>query len=51
MLDVGGCSLHFISNAVSYGTGKLGEELEEFLVDVHSFFKHRVSKCDEFYEI
>ena len=51
LLDIGGCALHYIHNSVSYATESLGDEIEEFAVDVHSFFKHRTRLCDEFKEV
>ena len=48
ILDYGGCSLHHIHNAVSYGTDAFGEEIEEFAVDLFAFFKHRSGLQDEY---
>ena len=30
MLDLGGCSLHHISNTVVYATKEFGEDIEDF---------------------
>ena len=48
ILDIGGCSLHHIANAVSYATASLGDDIENVAVDIHSFFKHRSGLCEEF---
>ena len=51
ILDIGGCSLHHIHNAVSYATSAFGEEIENFAIDTYSFFKHRTGLCEEFENI
>ena len=51
LIDIGGCSLHHISNAISYGVGSLGDTIEEFAVDVHAFFKHRTGKAEEYKDL
>lgn len=48
LLDIGGCSLHHVHNAVSYATSKLGDEIEEFAIDVFAFFKYRSGLWEEY---
>lgn len=48
IIDIGGCSLHHIHNAVSYATASLGEDIEDFAVNVFAFFKHRTGLCKDF---
>ena len=44
LIDLGGCSLHHVSNAVKNATPKLhkAEKIEEFLQDTSSFFSFHV---------
>ena len=51
MIDIGGCSLHHIHNAVSYATGQLGDDIEEFVVDIFAFFKHRSGLWEDYAEL
>ena len=51
LIDLGGCSLHHISNAINHATGALGEEIEEFAIDLHSFFKHRTGQFEEYQHV
>ena len=50
LIDISGCSLHTVSNAVKGALDKLelSNELEEFVQDVSSFLKSHVSLTDEF---
>lgn len=48
LLDVGGCSLHHVHNAVSYAIDALDEDVEEFTVNIFGFFKHRAGLWEEF---
>ena len=40
MVDVGGCSLHHIHNAVQYAVQKLSDLVEEFMDDVYNYFRY-----------
>ena len=53
LIDLGGCSLHYVSNAVKNATQKLykAEEVEEFLQDICSFFSFHVEFAEEFREL
>lgn len=53
LVDLGGCSLHYVSNAVKNATHKLykAEEVEEFLQDTSSFFSFHVEFAEEFSEL
>ena len=50
LIDISGCSLHTVSNAVKGALEKLDlyDELEEFVQDVSSFMKSHISLTDEF---
>ena len=50
LIDLGGCSLHHVSNAVKNATEKLykAEDIEEFLQDVSTFFSFHVEFAEEF---
>ena len=48
IVDVGGCSLHHVANAVSHATSALGDEVENFALDVFAFFKHRSGLLKDF---
>ena len=43
LLDIGGCSLHHVHNGVSYAIDAFADDVEQFAVDIVSFFKHRAS--------
>ena len=53
LVDIGGCSLHQVSNAVKNSLPELYlcNELEEFLQDISTFFKHHVAFCEPFSHI
>ena len=53
LMDLGGCSLHYASNAVKNATHKLykAEEIEEFLQDSSTFFSFHVEFAEEFSEL
>ena len=53
IIDLGGCSLHHVSNSVKNATEKLykADEIDEFLHDVCSFFSRHVQFAEEFSEL
>ncbi|CAL4071546.1 unnamed protein product [Meganyctiphanes norvegica] len=53
LVDIGGCSLHHISNAVKNNLPELYlcNDLEDFLQDVSTFFSLHVEFCDTFSHI
>ncbi|CAL4189446.1 unnamed protein product [Meganyctiphanes norvegica] len=53
MVDIGGCSLHHVSNAIKNSLPELHnyEELEDFLQDAHAFFSFHVEFCEKKSEI
>lgn len=53
LIDLGGCSLHHVSNAVKNATPKLhkAEKIEEFLQDTSSFFSFHVEFANEFSDL
>ncbi len=53
LIDISGCSVHMVYNAVKGALNKLdlSNELEEFVQDVSSFMKSHVSLIDEFSEL
>ena len=50
IIDLGGCSLHHVSNAVRNATDKLYKagDIEEFLQDICTFFNNHVEFAEEF---
>ena len=48
IVDIGGCSLHHVANAVSHATSALGNDVENFALDVFAFFKHRSGLLEDF---
>ena len=50
MVDIGGCSLHHISNAVKNSLPELYNcnEIEDFLQDISTFFSFHVEFCEIF---
>ena len=53
LIDIGGCSLHIISNAVSNSLPKLirFENIEDFMQDTSSFFSYHVQFAEKFTNI
>ena len=53
LIDIGGCSLHHVSNAIKNSLPELhnSEELEDFLQNVSSFFTFHVEFCEKFSHI
>ena len=53
IVDLGGCSLHHVNNAIKNATYKLhkAEYVEEFLQDLSSFFSFHVEFAEEFSQI
>ena len=53
IVDIGGCSLHHISNAVKNSLSELYQckIIEELFQDLCTFFKNHVEFCDKFSEI
>ena len=53
IIDLGGCSLHLVSNAVKNATEKLykADDIEEFLQDISTFFSYHVEFAEEFEDL
>ena len=53
IVDLGGCFLHHVNNAIKNATYKLhdAEDIEEFLQDLSSFFSFLVEFAEEFSQI
>ena len=53
IVDLGGCSLHYVDNAIKNATYKLhkAEDIEEFLQDLSTFFSFHVEFAEEFSKI
>ena len=53
IIDLGGCSLHLVSNAVKNATEKLykADDIEEFLQAISTFFSYHVEFAEEFEDL
>lgn len=43
LVDVGMCNIHVVHNAFGKGLDKFGREVEELVIDLHSFFRYSSS--------
>ena len=51
LIDLGSCSLHIIHNAFGKGLEKNGKEVDQLCMDLHSLFKYRPARCEDFKDI
>ena len=51
LINVGTCPLHTVSNAFLEGPKVLDVDLDQFAVDLHSFFKFSAKRVQEFLEV
>ena len=53
IFDIGGCSLHHVSNSIKNSLPELYkmDEIEDFLQDISAFFSFHVEFCDEYAHI
>lgn len=47
LIDIGGCTLHHVSNAAKYAAGEFGEHIEEFVQDLFYFFRNHPSVVED----
>lgn len=47
LIDIGGCTLHHISNAAKYASKEFGEDIEEFIEDVFYFFRNHPAQVED----
>ena len=47
LIDIGGCTLHHVSNAAKYASQEFGEPVEEFVQDLFYFFRNHPSAVQD----
>lgn len=47
LIDIGGCTLHHVSNAAKYASEEFGETIEEFVQDLFYFFRNHPSVVED----
>lgn len=48
LLNIGTCNLHVVHNAFEKGIKEYGNAVQEFAIDLHSFFKHSSARKDDY---
>ena len=48
LLNIGTCNLHIVHNSFEKGIKEYGNAVQEFAIDLHSFFKHTSARKEDY---